>query len=406
MKYTLLGNDVTDKLLVELPIRITDGSSDVAIDMSLANQISEAYRIAQTQRYIYETYHDFGYTYEETARLAEHVISTMDDCHMSESEAIEYILFEDEPAFMDDDNCGATTYALRGHGSGDEDAPSAHITEERQKLFGLDEISGFNPFIYEVDGVKQTLTYKDAVIRYGAKKVDAFVKDIISTNAKYEGVFEEIMERLVCFSGVIDNMTVYSAYTDGIDYEESVINIRITFVKENGESVLMNLKGYFVEGLPILEMDDGSSFFDYMDSSSPGLSDYIRDGKVMSACTKYKVLIATAKAHECGLRGIIIPGHEIRRGADEGVYEYVNSLACCGKVFAVHSNCDTPGDEISHIGPLQMINVNVYGYLIGSVNINTSGYWHVDVTPEMFIPLDMSFDDLKGQVILEGKNYE
>lgn len=402
---TLRKNNVIDNLLAEQPFVIKDknGNEIAVFGMELGAEIAKEYERAELQNYLFETYYDFKYSYEELANIAEKVLEKMEDSHISEESAIEWAMFEDEPCFLYEDAKKLATYVVRGHGAGDEDSPSGHLfNRERLSHFDtIDECRAFNPFIAVVDGESEEIGYREAIATYGAKIVDAFIREIDDTNMKYVEIFEDICERICGLDCKIDGLNISKAYTTGLDRENGCVGIQIELVNEEGDVWdAVDCQGYFVGGKPFIEMDDGSSFIDdFIDLAHE--RDYVLTGIKPHAPLYY---LANGRGKSAGIDGIIIPVGEtaVDLSTGEQMREFLNDLADKHLLCAVHY--DREEDSVSYVSGLRALPVNIYGYMVGSVGVKMEGDWHVDLKPEWFDKCSISdFDTFKKQV--EGYAY-
>lgn len=258
-------------------VKDENGETVFSFDMGLASQIYEDYRLASVQEYIFGTYFDFEYTFEETARLARRVIEVMDDEHICEADACEYVLFQEEPKYRD--------YAWEN----DID-PSLIMT---QRIVGLTELPGgfefedFDQNVYtepfhaahEGEDVQDEFTYDEAIRLYGPKKVDAFVTALIEMDAEAVGAFEEMAERIECLEHRIDDLHIDICIVDGIDREKRCVNVIVQWVNDREDFwQTVELCGIFTDGKAQLLKEDGTSYIDYLEQYVEGTEKFIRTG--------------------------------------------------------------------------------------------------------------------------------
>lgn len=115
----------------------------------------------------------------------------------------------------------------------------------------------------------------------------------------------------------------------------------------------------------------------------------------------YGLVTTRAAKDECGLDGVVIPSTEFRYSdCGKELEEYLNSLAVCNKVFVAH-HCDSLS-EMTHIGPMAGLNVNVFGYYTGGIILQSKAFWHLDIEKGWFKAVHFAnVDELKK--FLEGK---
>lgn len=257
-------------------VKDENGETVFSFDMGLASQIYEDYRLASVQEYIWETYFDYEYTFEETARLARRVIEVMDEA-FCEAEACEYVLFQEEPKYRD--------YA-RENGID----PSLIMT---QRIVGLTELpEGFEfadfdynvytePFhaAHEGEDVQDEYTYDEAIRLYGPKKVDAFLTALIEMDAEAVKVFEEMAERIECLEHRIYDMHIDSCIVDGIDREKRCVNVIVRWVNDRGDiRQTVELCGIYSDGKAQLMRESGVNYIDHLEELFEGTERFIRTG--------------------------------------------------------------------------------------------------------------------------------
>lgn len=384
----LRQKDTVNNLLADQPfvLKDKDGNEIVSFGMELASEIARAYDKAELQNYLFETYYDYRYSFEEMADIADAVLDKMADSHMSEEDAIEWVLFEKLPKYLDEDAKTLATYAVKGHGGDFE--PSTHdLSTERFAMFEtLEEMRNFNPFVVEIDGESEELSYREAVRMYGPKKVDSYIKEIDDTNKKYVGIFETICERISEIDCKISGFNLAKAYVTELDGENECVGIQFDLINNEGDVWdAMSCKGYFVDGEPYIEMDDGNSFFDFLDNTATSV--YLRHGFANEEFI-ITVYCANELGKEEGVEGIIIPEREVGKGIDgECIGDYLNELANKGLVYAVHF--DDKEDEFSYANELAPICVNRYGYMLGRIAAKKVVNCHVDLREIWFNPVTL-----------------
>lgn len=109
----------------------------------------------------------------------------------------------------------------------------------------------------------------------------------------------------------------------------------------------------------------------------------------------YGLVTTKAAKTECGLDGVVIPSTEFRfSDCGKDLEEYLNSLAACNRVCVAH-HCDDMS-ELTHIGPLAGLNVNVFGYYTGDIIVQSKAFWYVDIERGWFKAMHFAnVDELK-----------
>lgn len=275
---SLLPQNKVRDLLANQPLELANDNGEVVaiFDMNLASQICEAYRIAEVQNYIFDTYFDFGYDFEETAQIAHRVVEVMDDEHISEDEACEYVLFQELPRYFTYEEETGIDPTLNVCVSGVSDT-SSYIDFIDKDGTVYDE-----PFHVKNEyGENESLTYEAAIRRFGAKKVDEYITGRDLVNACSESLFVDATLKLENLKCRIDDMHIGSSYTDGIDCEKQCVNVIVEWLNDEGDIwETVRLRGVFVDGDIELLRDDGTSYIDFLELHQKGAAEYIRNADI------------------------------------------------------------------------------------------------------------------------------
>lgn len=273
---SLLPQNKVRDLLANQPLELANDNGEVVaiFDMNLASQICEAYRIAEVQNYIFDTYFDFGYGFEETERMARRAVELMDDESICEADACEYVMFHEEAKYLE--------YAWENGIDPSLIMARRIMGTELPSGFEFEDIDGnvyTEPFHVKREDVPDELLYCEANRFFGPKKVDAFVTALIEMEAEAVSVFEEMAERIECLEHRIDDMHIDSCIVDGIDREKRCVNVIVQWVNDREDIwQTVELCGIFSDGKAQLLLEDGTSYIDYLEQFVEGAERFIRTG--------------------------------------------------------------------------------------------------------------------------------